>query len=223
MNEPQEQALVQEILADAQRRAERIQQRADREARKLLADAAKEAQSQREALLAQAREKAEHQEQRMTSRIDQELQALRRQALYSIVQRVRDEAQRQLADLAAGDDHRDILAALAVLAIGDMTGDGFLLVLRPQDAERWRDELPEVVQARVRDELSRDVRVAIAQETVEATGGLIVRDDAGRQMADQTFEGRMRRLWEQIDGELVNYADWAELAPWLRSAEGGSE
>jgi vacuolar-type H+-ATPase subunit E/Vma4 len=218
----QEQALAQEIIADAQRRAERIRLRAEREGHKLVEDARKAAQAERERVLQEARARVERQRQVVTARIGQELESLRRHALYQSVERLRAEAEGELARLADSDGHAQALKDLALLAIEAMQGDSFQLILRPQDRDRWGQELLDAIPSAARERLGRQVRVEIAPDALPDGGGLVVRAADGRQMADQTFKSRMRRLWGQMCGELTDPAGRAEMAPWMVQ-EGGTE
>ena len=222
-HEAQEQTLAREIIADAQRRADRATQRAEREKRKILDAAARAVASDREATLADAQERAASEKRLLDARIEQAVQNLRRSALQSILDRVRHDAEKKLAELAAAEEGRDALVRLAVLAIRDMSGHRFELVLAGRDRERWGADLPANVAQAAHDKLDRDVEVTLGHQAIETTGGLVVRSGDGRQIADQTFETRLDRLWDQICGELFTRKDWDELAPWTRAVRGDGD
>ena len=219
-HEAQEQTLAQEITADAQRRADRATQRAEREKRKILDDAARAVAADREATLADAKERAEREQRLLDARIEQAVQNLRRTALQSILDRVRRDAEAKLAELAASEDGCQALLRLAILAIRDMTGRRFELLLAARDRERWGTDLTAKLARAAHDELERDVEITLGRQSVETAGGLVVRSRDGRQIADQTFEARLDRLWDEICGELFASRDWSELAPWTRGAQG---
>jgi len=194
----QEDALTRQILADAGRRADRVRQRAEREAHSVLEEARREAREAVEQAVEQATRRAARQEHVGGARLEQQVAALRLQRQKEALDRVRTEAREALARLADTEQGRDVLAELAVLAVEAMSGDRFELVLRPRDRERWGEDLARAVAAAVGERTGRQVQVAPADETVDARGGLIVRGAGGREVADQTFEARMDRLWEQV-------------------------
>ncbi len=199
----QEEALTQEIIADARRRADRIKQRAERDARKVMDEARKAAQAEREGLLQVAARRAEHERQVSRGRLEQDLARLRLQVRQDLVQRVRAEAERRLAELAAGADHREVLVKLALLAVEAMSGERFELVLCPRDRQRWGEELAAEVRDAVQGRLGRDARVELSEETLSSAGGLVVRGADGHEVADQSFEARLDRLWERICIEVA--------------------
>ena len=194
----QEDALTSQILADARRRADRVRQRAEREAHAVLEEARREAREAVEQAVARATRRAARQEHVGGARLEQQVAALRLQRQKEALDRVRAEAREALARLADTEQGRDVLAELAVLAVEAMSGDRFELVLRPRDRERWGQDLARAVAAAVGERTGRQVQVVPADDTVDARGGLIVRGAGGREVADQTFEARMDRLWEQI-------------------------
>lgn len=199
----EEQALGQEIISDAERRAGRVRARAEREAEKIVAEARKEAEAAREQALGIAARRGKHEQEVSSGRVQQELARLRLQVCQEMVDSVRAEAERQLGQLADGPEHRDVLKTLALRAIGAMSGDRFELVLRPQDRDRWGEALAEDVRAAASGQLGRDVEVELSQETLTAIGGLVVRGADGHELADQTFEARLGRLWDRIRAEVA--------------------
>ncbi len=198
----QEKGLVEEIMADARRRADRIRQRAEREAGQITAEAQKSAQDERERVLEAARAPVQREREVMHARIEQEVVELRHRLRHQMVEHVRSQAREKLAQLAGTEEHRRAVVKLAVLAIRAMSGRKFRLVLRPDERDRWGSELAVQVQSAVRQQSSRQVEVEIAEETTDAPGGLLVIGAGGHEVADQTFDGRLGRLWDQMRIEI---------------------
>ncbi len=206
----EEEALEEEIMADARRRAERIRRRAEREADDIRQQAREQAEQQRERIQRQARQRAEEQQQRLRARIQQDLAALRRNARHQILEDLRERAREKLAQLPRQDGYEEVLTRLALSALERMDGDAFELAPREQDRSGIGAKLTERIAAVARDELDREVEIRISDEPLSATGGLALRGADGRQVADQTFEARLDRLWGQMRGELM------EMLPDLR-------
>jgi len=203
----QEHNLQEEILADARRRAERLNQRAQRDSEAFVQEARTFAEQERERLMQAMRQRAEREQSMQEARLDQEVQRLRRQAFQDVLERVRAEAERELAALAAGQDGRQMLVRLAVSAIGAMRGEAFTLALRGEDRQRWGATLAQEVRTAVQSQLGRQVSVKIGDGDVTASGGLIVRGEGTRELVDQTFGARMGRLWGEIRGHVAGMLD----------------
>ena len=199
----QEHNLQEEILADARRRAERLGQRAQRDAEAFVQEARTFAEQERERLMQAMRKRADREQTMQEARLEQEIQRLRRQAFQDVLERVRAEAQKELAALAAGQEAQQLLVRLAVSAVDAMRGETFTLILRGEDRQRWGASLAQEVAAAVQSQLGRPVNVKIADEELRAAGGLIVRGEGTRELVDQTFEARMERLWEDIRGQVA--------------------
>ncbi len=193
-----EQSLTREILADAERRAGRARQRAEREAQKVLDDAARQARAQRDRVLGDAEGRIEHERAISGGRVEQEVSALELGVRHQRVERVRAEAQRLLGELANGPEHYDALKALALLAVEAMSAERVSLVLRADDRAKWGERLAADVQAAAAQRAGRQVEVQVADKELTASGGLLVVGEGGHEVADQTFEARLARLWNDI-------------------------
>jgi len=198
-----EKAFTREITSDAEKRAQRTRQQAEREAARIVAEAGRAAEQERARMLEEARRQAERATQVNEARIRQDLTRCRLVARQQMVDRVRAEAAKALARLADGPQHEQALVALAASAVDAMAGDRFRLVLRPQDRARWGVELADLVRAEVKTRSGRDVAVEVADGVAGASGGLIVVGADGREVADQTFAARLERLWDGMRQEVA--------------------
>jgi vacuolar-type H+-ATPase subunit E/Vma4 len=194
----EEDALAREIAADARKRAERTRRRAEREAEELIAEAERYAEDERERALAEAERRIEHERELNEARIAQEIARLRVRLRQQMLQRVRDEAEERLAELADGPEHHDSLVQLAVLAIAAMGGSHFRLAMRAADRNDGGDALAAEVCEAARRELGRAVAAEPAERDLEAIGGLMAESADGHEVADQTYDARLERLWDEI-------------------------
>jgi len=199
----QEQALTAQILADARKQAASVKERAEADARKIVADAQQRAESAVQSAVKQAATRAARREEIARAQIRHEMTKLRLRHRQEVLDRARAEVQSRLARLAAGPEYPEALRTLALLAVESMNGDRFLLVLRTEDRRAFGERLAAEVGAAVKQALGRNVEVALADKELEASGGLVVRSADGHQLADQTFDARLDRLWEQIRAEIV--------------------
>ncbi|MGD2175854.1 MAG: V-type ATP synthase subunit E [Candidatus Brocadiaceae bacterium] len=200
----EEQDLEQEIRADAEKRAERIEKRARRKAEEILDQARETAEQIHQRHHTEAEERARKEHGRIRARTQQDLQGLRREAAEKMLRQLRTRAMDSLGGLSDQDSYGRVLLRLALEALEQMTGSEFELVLRDGDRQDHGAALVEQLSAEARDGLGRVIDIRIAEENLDGSGGLIVRDTAGRQVADQTFEARVDRLWDQIRQELMD-------------------
>lgn len=199
----EEDALAREIVADARKRAERARRRAEREAEELIAEAERNAEAERKRALADAERRIEHERELNEARTAQQIARLRLRLRQQMLQRVRAEAERRLAGLADGAAHRDSLVRLAVFAVAAMGGGRFRLALRAADRNNGGEALAADVCEAARRELGRAIAAEPTERELEAIGGLTVESADGHEMADQTYEARLERLWDEIRRRLA--------------------
>jgi vacuolar-type H+-ATPase subunit E/Vma4 len=194
----QEQALADEILADARKRGERAIKRARREAEKILSDARSRAEAEQQEAMEDARNQVERMERVADARIEQDVAALRRTVHQAVVRAAREQAMQRLDEMTEADAYEDVLVDLALEAVEALSGHDFYLRLRPQDQQAYGADLPTDVVREAHARLGRIVHVKLTDEPLQAIGGIAVRDAEAHQVADQSFESRLERLWDDL-------------------------
>ena len=193
-----EKVLSDEILSDAKRKADRARKRAEREAKKILAEAGKKADEAAERTLDVARERADRQAQATLATVAIEVQRDLLETREREFDKLFDAARQRLADKARYD-YPAALAALAAEAIAAMRTDDVVLALssddRPIATDAWLADLLRRV--------GRDVKTTIAEEPASIDGGLIVRSADGRLLYDNSFAARLTRLRPDLRRELA--------------------
>lgn len=193
-----EKLLSDEILKDAQTKAERIRKRAQRDARKVLDDAAKEAEAAAQKILGVARRKADRAVQSILATVDQEARRDLLAAQEAEMAKVFEAARARLADRTAYD-YPAAAAGLAAEAIRAIGAGRVVLELGEAD----RSIATEAWLADVRRRAGRDVAMEVASEAAPIDGGVRVRSADGRLFYDNSFEGRLRRLRPELRRELA--------------------
>ena len=202
--------LTDEILADARRQAERSVTRAQRDAKEILDKAQAQADAERAERLAAARDEADRRRRLALATVPVEVARMRARKAEAALQTICDEARRRLG-AREGFDYRETVAALAADAAGRLEGDAVVLELAAADREALGAGLADEVRQRVgRDGLA----VSIAAEAADIAGGVIVRDAEGRQVWDNSLDGRLKRLWPMLR---------REIAPYVAPDEAGAE
>ena len=194
---PVEELLGNDVLADAQRRAERIRRRGERDAEHIREAAEKEAKEAAEAVLRDARRRAEQVSQMVLATLAVEEQKATLSLKEEIIQKALDAAwQRLLAK--DGYDYRGLLVQLAASAISQMPGEEFTLELGEGDRERIREDVCRSIEQAVAAHGGRAVKVHLSPTYSAIGGGCVVTGEKGRLRYDNSFEARRRRLHEEV-------------------------
>jgi vacuolar-type H+-ATPase subunit E/Vma4 len=190
-----EDALAQEILADAHRQAEKKLERARKRARRIVrssksntkeiernaSDAAQQRLDRESALILAD---LPHQEQIRTLRVQDE-----------VIRSLFDDALDELAG-ASAEQRLDVLTRLAREAILVMAEGQFVLGLSPNDVAlgaKLAARMPEAVST----ESQRIVDVD-AEPVPDLAGGVVVRTRDGRQVVNQSFRARLHRIEREL-------------------------
>jgi vacuolar-type H+-ATPase subunit E/Vma4 len=203
--------LAEQILEDARKQAEPIARKAKRRAEDAVRRAEQEADQRYKEILDQARERIRVEEQRLRARTELDVENIRRSAREEIFRQVRLRAMDKLGELTASADYPEVLARLALRGLAAMSGRHFEVVLRPADRDALGERTAQTLRDRAATQLGRRVVVKLAEDTLTAAGGLVVRRTDGKQVCDQTFEALMERLWDTLRQEIA--ADLALKGP----------
>ena len=191
------QRLVDQILADARRKAERAQKKADREAEKMTAKATSEA----EAILARAREdgreRAEQDSRRTLASVPLEILRHRLTCQQAALDEVR-----QLAETEAGNQQGDAryrtLLRLTTQAAKAIDAAGCVVTLNEADRREVGDRLVQEAGTHAGCKLTLDAA------TAPIRGGVVVCSEDGRRAYDNSIEQRFARLWEDLRADVAN-------------------
>lgn len=189
-----EDALINEILSDARKKAERTVRRAEQESKDIIQKAQREAEEQLAAAVAAAQGRAERRKAIVLATVDVEAQRLELDARERLIQHAFAAAQGRIAS-RRGFDYHDTLVQLVADAIRAIGGDGFTITVPRADGES--SSIAGLQQA-VSQRLGRGVQLQIAGPPASISGGVIVHSADGRRMVDNSFEGRMARMHDDV-------------------------
>lgn len=210
MNE-QTEALEKQILEDARRQARPIKRRARRRAEEQVEEAREEAEQKRQEVLQKAREDAEAEAGRIKARTELEVANIRRRAREELLEGVRERAVERIKELTESEDYPQMLIRLALRSVEAMDGRRFELLIRPEDRDAHGEEVAEKLRRAAGEKLGREVTVSVAEETIGADAGLLVRREDGTQFCDQSCAARLERLWPELRQELARILELGEV------------
>jgi len=182
-------SLCAEVLAEGRRRAGEIRGEARRSGEEILARARSDAEERLALHLEEASLAAAALRERIMADIPIELARLRAARIEALLESLREEAIRKLLS-RQGFDYPESLASLASEALGAMEGGAFTLGLAPEDMPLGEGLLRRLASP------GRSLR--LVEDPSIIGGGLILRDDEGRQLWDDRLPVRLARLWPEL-------------------------
>lgn len=198
IQQPQD-VLREEILADAQRQAERALQRARKEAGGIAEAAAAELEAWRTTQLDLAQTEAQRRTDRVLAGLPVETGRMRANRIESLLQSIHDEA-RQRLDSRDGLDYRQALVNLAAEAIRGMAGTRFVITVPSADLPLLGDGEIEAI----RKWTGRpDLELEWVGDPESRDAGLLVRGSGGEEVWDNRFFQRLERLWPALRREIA--------------------
>jgi vacuolar-type H+-ATPase subunit E/Vma4 len=193
--------LRDEIIADAERQAERLVRKAQRESRMLVDKAVAECEQQCQEKLATARVAAEHHRMLTLATVPVEIGRMRALRAERELTALRDAVRDRLL-ARAGVEYGDSLLALAAAAVARMAGDAFVLQLAKEDLKTYGPKLAAAVGARAG---RPDATVTLDSQPADIRSGVIVRDPQGRQIWDNSYEARLQRFWPILRNQIAEH------------------
>lgn len=181
--------LCGEILAEGRRQAKEIQEEAQKEGAAILAQALAEAQRVRDISLEAAHQEAMRRRERILADIPIEIGRIRAARIEVLLESVRQDASRDLAE-RRGFDYRDALLSLATEALEGMDGEAFTLNLAPEEMGLGEEILRQLTRP--------GLSLTLTEDPTITQGGLILRDREGRQVWDNRLPERLARLWPRL-------------------------
>lgn len=197
-----EQALAEEILADARRQAERKVGRARKRAEQILQSARSQIEDIEEKAAEAAAEKVARETQTIMADVPHQEQVRTLQVKAEVIARVFAESLEALK-AQMGSDAPAVLARLSSDAISLMPGRRFILEVGARDAEQYGTRLAEETVAEVERTQNQKVTAEVAVSPEITDGGVIVKSADGPQMVDNSFATRLRRAQESLRSQIA--------------------
>ncbi|HUU68618.1 MAG TPA: V-type ATP synthase subunit E family protein [Planctomycetota bacterium] len=196
-----EDALIDEILADARKKAGRTVRRAEQESKDIVQKAQSEAEDVRKSAIDAARQRAERQKTIVLATVDIEAQRIEIDARESVIREAFDAAEKRLAE-RQGFDYAGVLANLVAAAAEAIGGDRFVVTVAERD--RKSVELA-ALQQTVSRKMGRAVTLDSSSDPTAISGGVIVYSAEGRRMVDNSFESRMARTYDHLRRQVAQF------------------
>ena len=194
MNQSHEDALIEEIIGDAGKKAQRTQRRAEREARQAVEKAEKEADGIRTSVMQTAQQRAEREKEIVLATIDLDARRIKIEAEEHLITEAFDAAETRMMN-KQGYDYAGTLVRLVAAACHAIGGDSFCVSMSEDDrAQIDFDALGRGVARQI----GRNVQLELDNAPSPIKGGAIVHSEDGRRAVDNSFDGRLTRMREDL-------------------------
>jgi len=210
-NQDSAEKLSAEIFADARRKADEIVFRAKQDAEAFLHNAATEADQVRQKIREQACAEGNRRSELILATVPIETGRLRAARVEALLESIYDEACQRLR-AHEGFDYRETIISLASHAIGQMTGNEFVVRLSEKDRTILEGDFTEKIEGHV----GRSVNITISWEDNIGEDGVIIEDADARQVWDNRLLKRLGRLWPELRRQI---AVQASLVPKIIAGE----
>ncbi len=197
--------LVREIGEMARRESAGIISAAEQEAAGILADAGAAAAKAKRELLASALAAAARRRGVMLAAVPGEAGRLRADFREAVLDSIKSRALELAGEEAERAGKAAVLAGLAAEAVRRMEGTNFVVALAAADFGAAAGLPAEIERLAGRGPL--EIRI---EEDPGLAGGVLVRDGEGRQRWDNSFGGRLERLWPELRGRLMRGGEGEE-------------
>ena len=208
-------ALREEILQDARRKARRTLQRAHKQVARTEKRAAEAASSTHKRVLEEAADRAGRLRRNTLASVETEVKRERLKARQRVVDEIYQAALERLRRLP-DDRSASALRELIVEGVLEMAGEGFEVHVAHGQQKLLTDELLSDAAGEVQRRSARQVRLSRGDRigSTAVLGGAIVVSADGKQMVDNTFEGRLKRMKSKlrlvVAGVLFAEGGWAD-------------
>lgn len=193
-------ALREEILNDAHRKARRTVERARKRAERAEERARKNAETTHHKIVTEAGKRAERLRRTTLASVEVEVKRQTLKTQGGLVDEVCRDALSRLR--ARKDDHQTSTGLLNLLveAVGQMDGGSFVVRTSASDAHLLTDDFLKRAVAEIQTRHDRTVTLTVAEpiESVGVSGGVIVTASDGWQIVDNTFEARLKRMMPEL-------------------------
>ena len=198
--EPPSQAepLAKEILAGAERKAQRVGKRAEEKARSITIDAEHEAQRIVSEAIDVVRRRAEQDAQRILATISGKERTLELDARQSAIDAAFAAAREELA---AGRVPAEATIELCLRALRQMPGQKFTVCLSQRDHAGGQQICTAAFKALALE--NRTVHLVLDDKPAAILGGVIVRSADGRVVFDNSFDARLLRAREELRAKVA--------------------
>ena len=201
--------LVDEILQDAQAKAERSIERAKSESAKVISEAQEEARLLRGKVLRESEEESLRRRQVIQASLGIERKRLELVAKEKALAEVIEAGKKRLSDKEKYD-YASALVELAGRAASAIDGARIVIEFAREDQTLVKETLLDSIVESIKKTTGRNLEVSIGEFRSDFSAGVVVRSADGHQVFNNSFEARSARLLPEIRSLLAREALFSE-------------
>ncbi|HDI74771.1 MAG: hypothetical protein DRJ52_01940 [Thermoprotei archaeon] len=192
-------ALIKEVKEAAEKEAQRILEEASREAEKILKDAERRVnevlREKIEKIRRQVRAEVSDKIALKKLKIRREYLMKKQQLLSSILNELNSQVNEIIEKNP--EKYKQCLLKLVIEAALNMQSEVLLIAAAARDLDLLKEVLPKAEQV-LSEKYSRRVKLIVDNNTIDAIGGIVARDQEGREYFNNTIEARLRRARDEV-------------------------
>ncbi|MEM2145402.1 MAG: V-type ATP synthase subunit E family protein [Candidatus Jordarchaeaceae archaeon] len=199
MEEPEMERLkkiVSKIEEEAEERAKAIIEEAKIKAKEIEEEAKSKAEKRAEEIIKRGKEEAERYTRRRLAEAKLKAKQRKIKAQEQLIEMAFQKANEKLTELTASKEYSKILERLVQIAAINI-GGGELEVLLPEGHSKYLSNASAIAK-NVEGETKNPTNISISKETLDATGGCLVRKKDGSISVDNTFQAILERKIKEI-------------------------
>jgi len=195
--------IISHIVAEAEKEISEILLKAQAEADKISNAAQEKAEREAERILSNGKRVASLEGQRIIAETRIDVRRKKMDAQEEAIAASFEEAKKALEELAEKGKrvnlvYKYIMFDLIASASEVVAGNKLELVFNQRDSKIFNKEMLREASELVKKRTGRDISLALADETIQYLGGVVVRDMEKQVEVDNTLETRLNRLKESI-------------------------
>jgi V/A-type H+-transporting ATPase subunit E len=189
-------AIASEILEDVQNESEKIIREAETKAKEILKQAKTEAEKRHATRVAEAKQKSEQEYKKTKSLTAIEIRNIHLQAKEEQLNSVFEEAVARLKKFVDSKGYSSYLLSFVEEAAKNIESNKLVIYVNSKDQKLLKTNQLEDLSKKL------DKKLTLSKETIECTGGCIVKTQDGKLSHDNTFENRLQVLKPNIRVKL---------------------
>lgn len=197
--------LEAEILQHAEEQAEKTVERSKKIADRVIRQAERHKKEILEKFRAKAEQEATVYAKKMESAMRLDIKRILSQKENDIIQKVLAEAEKAMISSLRNDParYKTIMTKLVTEAIEILDGDTFQITVAKEDEAMATSEIASIA-SKISASLKREVKIAVrpSEATKVISGGAIIYSSDGKNDYDNSFEGRRKRIEDDLRWEI---------------------
>lgn len=183
--------IIHKIGEDTEAKAKAIINEAEGKARAIISEAERKTAEIRSGIVGRGEREAEQERQRILANAKLRERKAKLDAKEEVIKEAFTLAEEKLKGATSGKEYQAVLKSFLQEAVASLEGGSLVVLGRKEDARVLGEILPAIAK-------ESGANLKLSAETVNTSGGVIVKTEDGRVEVNNTFETRLARLRDDL-------------------------